>query len=307
VAASLQSTARVLMIRPAAFGPNAETAATNVFQGRRAGSAAEVLAAARAEFQALVGALRAAGVEVFVVEDTPVPPKPDALFPNNWVSFHPGGRVVLYPLLAPSRRSEVRPEVLAELERRGAIGRARVLDLRAEAADGCFLEGTGSLVLDRIARVAYACLSPRTSRELLARFSRELDFEPVAFHAFDGRGTPIYHTNVMMSVGTEVAVVALESIQDRAERESVVARLAASGRELVPLTLAQVESFAGNLLELRAQSGEALFVLSARARTALRREQLAVLERHGRLVPVDVETIETCGGGSVRCMIAELF
>ena len=305
--AEAQTTSTVLMIRPLRFGSNPETAATNAFQRPGEGAGPELLARVRAEFDGLVNALRSGGVDVVVIEDTAEPEKPDAVFPNNWISFHADGKAVLYPLLAPSRRNEVRLDVLAELERRGASGRRSVVDLRAASGAGGFLEGTGSLVLDRAGRVVYACLSPRTSERMLARFAHELGYETVAFHAFDARGVAIYHTNVMMSVGSAVAVVCLESIREPAERRTVQERLRARGRELVTLTLEQVDEFAGNLLELRSRSGEALFVLSARARRALRPDQARVLERHGRLVSAELDTIETYGGGSARCMIAEVF
>ncbi len=305
--AETQTTSTVLMIRPARFGANPETAATNAFQRGRTLAEPEVLTRARREFDGLVAVLRVNGVEVFVVEDTLEPEKPDAVFPNNWVSFHAGGTAVLYPLLAPSRRREVRMEVLEELEQRGAFVRRHLVDLRQDGKTESFLEGTGSLVLDRVARVAYACLSPRTSREMLARFGLELGYEPVPFQAFDARGVAIYHTNVMMSVGSSVAVACLESIRDRAERMAVEQRLLANGHELVPITLAQADEFAGNLLELRALSGAPLFVLSERARRALRPDQVSVLERHGRIVSADLATIETHGGGSARCMLAEVF
>lgn len=301
-----QTSSTVLMIRPARFGTNAETAATNAFQRDAVGDAATVLARARGEFDGLVVALRASGVDVLVVEDSPEPAKPDAVFPNNWISFHADGTVVLYPLLAPSRRAEVRPEVLGELERCGLGPPRRVLDLRTEAGAE-FLEGTGSLVLDRAARVAYACLSPRTSARLLARFGTALGYRTRAFHATDARGVAIYHTNVMMSVGTRFALVCLDALGDAHERAELAAELVATGKELVPLTLDQLDEFAGNVLELRARSGEALLVLSARARRALRPDQLAILGRHARLVSADLTTIESHGGGSARCMLAEVF
>jgi hypothetical protein len=294
------------MVRPARFGSNPETASSNAFQRARTLAEPEVLARALREFDGLVAALRANGIEVIVVEDTPEPEKPDAVFPNNWVSFHADGTTVLYPMLAPSRRREVRLDVLDELERRSARPRRRV-DLRQRAESEGFLEGTGSLVLDRVARVAYACLSPRTSRAMLARFERELGYETVAFHASDARGVAIYHTNVMMAIGAAVAAVCSDAIRDPAERRSVEERLEAGGHELVGLSLPQMDEFAGNLLELRSRAGAALFVMSARARRALRPDQLAVLERHGRLVSAELETIETHGGGSARCMIAEVF
>jgi hypothetical protein len=305
-----QTTSTVLMVRPARFQSNPETAATNAFQRgdpMEVGDVGDagVLARARAEFDGLVAALREHGVEVLVVEDSSEPEKPDAVFPNNWITFHADGSVVLYPLLAPSRRHEVRPEILGELASRGSIGPRRVLDLRA-GAEG-FLEGTGSLVLDRVARVAYACRSPRTSPELLARFCAELGSTAHVFDATDARGLAIYHTNVMLSVGTRVAVACLESVRDRAQRVALARSLASGGRELVTLTLAQMEEFAGNLIELRGGDGEALVVRSARARRALRADQVATLERHGRLVSAELATIEHHGGGSARCMIAEVF
>lgn len=301
------TTSTVLMIRPARFGANAETAATNAFQGTVPLAAAEILVRARAEFDRLVATLEQHEVEVLVVEDTPAPEKPDAVFPNNWISFHPGGEVVLYPLLAPSRQSEVRLEVLEELEQRGVYRRRSLLDLRAHAPEEGILEGTGSLVLDRTGRVAYACRSPRTSPALLARFGRSLGYECVPFHAVDPAGRAFYHTNVMMSVGTHLAVVCLEAIVDPDERALVERRLRAGGRELVAITQAQTANFAGNLLELRSRGGRPLFVLSSRARAALRPEQSAQLARHGTLVDSDLTTIELCGGGSARCMIAEVF
>lgn len=301
-----QTTDRVLMIRPAVFGANPETAATNAFQRGAEGSAAELLARARAEFDGLVAALRKHGVEVLVLEDSAEPPKPDAVFPNNWVTFHSDGRVVLYPMLVPSRRAEVRAGLLDELARLGLRGTRRLLDLRGEAR-GEALEGTGSLVLDRVQRVAYACRSPRTSERLLARFCAELGYEALAFDAVDARGTAIYHTNVMMALGEGFALLCAEAIPDAEERRRVVARLAASGHEVVAITLGQMEEFAGNALALRARGGERLLVLSARARRALRGEQVAALERHATLVTAELATIEACGGGSARCMIAEVF
>jgi hypothetical protein len=300
------TTSRVLLIRPAAFGANPETVATNAFQSA-SGSSATVQAAALAEFDALVQALGQHGVEVFVGEDTATPVKPDALFPNNWVSFHPGGKVVLYPLQAPNRRAEVRLDLLGRLEARGAIAPRTQIDLRPGAEHFGYLEGTGSLVLDRARRIAYACLSPRTSARKIAEFCAELAYTPELFHAADAAGRAIYHTNVMLSIGSAFALLCSESISDAAERARVEERLRATGHELVRLSLAQVGHFAGNVLELASKEGEPLIVLSERARAALMPAQLAVLERHGRLLSVDLDTIERHGGGSARCMIAELF
>jgi len=307
-----QTTDSVLLVRPACFFANPETAASNAFQGPPGGPDDGLLARAREEQAALARALEAQGVRVHLAQDTPRPLKPDALFPNNWVSFHPGGTVVLYPLQAPSRRAEVRSEILDDLRRRGWLQLGRLVDLRHAAralAPGAeaFLEGTGSLVLDRPGRVAYACLSPRTASGLLEVFGRELGYRVHAFRGQDRSATPIYHTNVMLSLGTRLAIACLDALRDEGERRSLVADLEAGGRELLEIDLAQLESFAGNALELRAGDGTALWVLSARALRSLRPEQHARLERDGRLVSVELETIETHGGGSARCMIAEVF
>jgi hypothetical protein len=298
------STSCVLLIRPAAFGHNPETAASNAFQS--VGPApADVNERARREHDGLVSALVDAGVETIVVDDTPVPPRPDALFPNNWVSFHEDGTVVLYPLEAPGRRLEVRLEVVETVERRAGLARRRLVDLR-EGSEG-FLEGTGSLVLDRPARRAFACLSSRTAPALLERFGHELEHEVVSFHALDAAGRPIYHTNVMLALGEGLAVVCSESIREPAERGRVLAALAQGGRELVEITLEQVGEFAGNVLPLRSRDGEPRIVLSERARRAFTPAQTRVLERHGALVSAPLDTIETIGGGSARCMLAEVL
>jgi len=301
-----QSTGRVLMVRPASFGHNPETSATNTFQRVVDVDPGAAARRARQEFDGMVATLRAHGVEVEVIEDTPEPPRPDAVFPNNWISFHAGGTAVLYPLLAPSRRTEVRPEIVEELARRGRWRGRRVLDLRAGAAPGEFLEGTGSLVLDRARRVAYACRSARTSEALLRRFCDELGYEALAFDAHDAEGRAIYHTNVMMSVGTGFAVVCAGAIGDPRERARVVGRLEADGHEVVAIDPGQMADFAGNVLEVRPAPGVPLLVLSARAARCLRPEQRTALERYARLVPIELDTIETLGGGSARCMLAEL-
>lgn len=300
------TTSRVLLIRPAAFGANPETATTNSFQSA-SGSSAAVRAKALAEFDALVQVLGKNGVEVFVGEDTPAPEKPDAVFPNNWVSFHPGGKVVLYPMQAPSRRSEVRLDLLGRLEARGAITPRTQIDLRPGAEHFGYLEGTGSLVLDRARRIAYACLSPRTSARKIGEFCAELAYTPELFHATDAAGRPVYHTNVMLAVGTAFALLCSEALADERERARIEERLTTTGHELVRITRAQMGEFAGNVLELASKEGEPLIVLSARARRALAPAQLELLERHGRLVSVELDTIERHGGGSARCMIAELF
>jgi hypothetical protein len=292
------------MVRPAAFAFNAETAASNAFQHAGAGLTEAGLAeAARAEFDALAAQLDRAGVEVTVVPDSPEPVKPDALFPNNWVSFHGDGSAVLYPMLAPNRRTERREEVLAAV---GATFRIRrTIDLTAREQEGKFLEGTGSLVLDRMHRLAYACLSPRTHLDALADFAHELDYELVTFESKDALGRLVYHTNVMMAVGSRFAVLCAASIGDERHRQAVCGRLEATGHEIIDLSLEQMTAFAGNLLELTGGRG-ALIALSRTAWESLDRPQRRALERHGSPLIAAIPRIERHGGGGVRCMLAEI-
>jgi len=301
-----QSAAAVLMIRPARFGFNPETAASNALQQPPAAAQrAAVQSAALAEFDAVAATLRAAGVAVYVAADAPEPAKPDAVFPNNWVSFHRDGRVVLYPMQAPSRRAERREELVAEVAHAGGFRVSGTLDLSYREAQGQFLEGTGSLVLDRAARVAYACLSPRTDLDVLGDFAQRLDYDPVAFEAFDQEGRPIYHTNVLMAVGSRFAVVCAEAIAEPRQRGEIRSRLEATGHEIVEITHTQMRAFAGNCLELAARGGNAI-VLSQTAWKAFDAGQRAILERHGAILPVAIPTIERVGGGGVRCMLAEI-
>ncbi len=298
-----QACGAVCMVRPAHFGSNAETAASNFFQ-RSATGLGDVALRAQREFDALLLALEEAGVRVHRFDGQRDAALPDEVFPNNWLSLHADGTAVLYPLLAPSRRRERRTDVLAALERLG-YRIDRVVDLSALEARGEYLEGTGSLVLDRAQRVAYACLSPRTHSDALAEFGRALDYELVAFHAVDGAGQPIYHTNVLLSVGTRFAALCTGAIRDRSERHLVCSRLERSGHELIDLGGDELDNFAGNLLELAGKGGPVI-ALSATALAALEQPTRRALERHGRLVAADIATIERVGGGSVRCMLAEV-
>ena len=300
-----QCAATVLMVRPAAFCGNPETAATNAFQA--AGIfGADLRDEARAESDALATALDAAGVQVLVLDDTPEPAKPDACFPNNWLSLHHDGTAVLYPMLAPSRRRERREEALALVRRRGFVVR-RVMDLTHFEAQGAFLEGTGSLVLDHLARVAYACRSPRTHAAPLEAFAREFGYEPQAFDATGPAGEAVYHTNVVMSVGECFAVACLEAVGDETQRRRLRESLEAAGREVLGIDRAAMNAFAGNLLQLETQTGGRVIALSATALAALGSGLRSRLERHGELVSVPVPVIERYGGGSVRCMLAEVF
>ena len=295
------------MIRPASFGPNPATAASNRFQVQQLdASAREIQACAHAEFDALAGALIRAGVCVCVSDDSPEPRKPDAVFPNNWVSFHADGTAVLYPMLAENRRAERREEILAWLVRDQGFHVSRTIDLAWHEREGHYLEGTGSLVLDRVNRFAFACLSPRTQLDPLGDFAQQLDYEVVSFEACDPRGVAIYHTNVLMCVGERFAVLCGASIRDEARRAAVRRILEDSGHEFIDIGFEQLAAFAGNMLELRSTGGGALVVLSARALESLTREQRERVEKHAQLVAVPIPTIEKHGGGSVRCMLAEI-
>ncbi len=292
------------MIRPARFGANPETADSNRFQ--HTVTIADAAAAAAREFDALAGRLADAGVEVIVAEDSPEPPKPDACFPNNWVSFHADGTAVLYPMMAPSRRAERRREPVAAVERAGHRV-ARTIDLSSLEARGEFLEGTGSLALDRPRRIAYACRSPRTTAGALAEFSAALGYRVVSFDARGPDGRPAYHTNVLMAIGEGFAVVCAESITGAGPRAAVLEELARDGREVIAIDTDEMNGFAGNLLALRARGGEPLIAMSEAALRALAPDRRRRIERHGAIVAVPIPTIERLGGGSVRCMLAEVF
>jgi hypothetical protein len=303
-----QTAAVVAMIRPAAFSRNEVTRPSNRFQSAEAApDAAETAAAALAEFDALAGLLTQHGVDVHVFAGRAAQTLPDEVFPNNWLSTHANGTVVLYPLMAWNRRPERRRDVLDDLQQHGEGFRIdRVVDLTKLEDAGHFLEGTGSLVLDRANRIGFACLSPRTHVEALRAFARELDYGIVTFEAGDRDGHALYHTNVMLSLGERFAVVCLSAIRDIEERYRVLNRLEKSNREVVELNYTQLHSFAGNLIELKGTSGNVI-VLSTRAAASLKDDQRAALGRHGTLVTANIDTIETYGGGSVRCMLAEVF
>lgn len=302
----VQSAAAVLMIRPVRFAGNVQTAASNRFQNLAEQRAAEaVQSAAGAEFDALVMRLRAAGVVVLVLDDTPEPHTPDSIFPNNWVSFHADGTVVLYPMLALNRRLERRDDVLQYLSAQG-LRISQTIDLTAHEADEKYLEGTGSLVLDRVHRMAYACVSPRTDLDVLGDFAQRLDYELVTFDAVDANGVPIYHTNVLMCIGTRFAVLCTEAIAAH-EQAAVLHALRSTGHEVIEISMAQMQRFAGNMLELQTPQGlcVALSQSAFDSLTESQREKLQSLA--GPLVVAAIPTIETLGGGSVRCMLAEVF
>jgi hypothetical protein len=297
------------MVRPKAFGFNAQTAASNRFQ--HAGAGADVPSRALAEFDAFAAALASEGVRVCVAEDTEEPRKPDALFPNNWVSFHADGTVVLYPMQAGNRRIERRPEIVAQVSRELGFEVKRTVDLTAHEEAGRFLEGTGSLVLDHRARVAYACRSPRTDESVAREWAAATGYELELFDARDSAGAPIYHTNVVMSVGTAFAAVALETLPP-ADRERIAARLRSRDLDLVDLTEAEMRGFAGNVLEVGSWDEHLgdfrLLVMSRTTRRTLHPDKYARLAAAvDSVLAAPVDVIERHGGGGVRCMLAEVF
>jgi len=302
----------VLMVRPEAFGYNPETAATNTFQRPQdLGDAAAAAARARAEFERLAQALGSEGISVCAVEDTPHPAKPDAVFPNNWVSFHDDGTLVLYPMESASRRPERRQEIIDAVVKRLDFKVSHLIDLTHHERQGRFLEGTGSLVLDHIERIAYACTSPRTHPRLVAEWARELKYQAVIFEATDRAGAPLYHTNVLMCIGERAVIIGSGSIAP-GDRDRVLAQLGASGREIIEIGPGEIEAFAGNMLELgtwdEALGDSRVLVMSDTARRALSPELFAQLSGcTDAVLAVPIPTIEKLGGGSVRCMLAEVF
>ncbi len=308
---ALQSTDRILLVRPAAFGFNADAARSNAMQRELDVDPAETRSRALAEFDALHRALVNEGIRVCVAADQAPPPRPDAVFPNNWISFHADGTVVLYPLQPASRRPERRAELIEVVAGELGFQQRRLLDLSRYESEDCFLEGTGSLVLDHPGRQAFACRSARTHERLVQLWCDELAYTPRVFDGTDAAGRPYYHTNVMLSIGTRWALVCAEAIGD-ADRDATLAALAAAGRQVVTISRAQVQCFVGNVLELatwdEALGDSTVLLISATARAALEPAQLAALAGCvDSLLVIPVPVIETVGGGSVRCMVAEVF
>ena len=294
------------MIRPKRFQSNPQTADSNNFQAEPDASPAEQQEAALPEFEGLVTALRDAGIDVIVFDDTREPHTPDSVFPNNWVSFHADGTVVLYPMEAENRRSERRPDIIEHLHAELGFQVREVVDLSPHEDDGHFLEATGSMVLDRVNRIAYACLSSRTYLDVLGEFAQRMNYEVVAFEAVDREGVAVYHTNVLMNVGEKLAVICDAAITREDQRRAVLESLESTGHEIISLDFGQLEAFAGNMLELRAADGVNVFAMSQRAWDSLHPEQQAKFEANGRVVTARIDDIEDSAGGSVRCMLAEI-
>jgi len=292
------------MIRPVSFVYNEETAVNNAFQSASEETTANVQQKALQEFDDFVALLRSNGVDVTVVEDTPVPHTPDSIFPNNWVSFHSNGTVLLYPMFAVNRRAERKPHVLDKIKQQFAI--TEMIDLSGFESENIFLEGTGSMVLDRDNRIAYACLSPRTDEKVLNEFCRRMQYSAVLFEATDGNGQAIYHTNVMMCVADRYIVICLESIASPEEQQRVTDAIARTGKTIIPITLKQMNHFAGNMLQVENNKGEKLLVMSTQAFESLTEDQVNTLSSFNRILHSSLTTIESNGGGSARCMMAEV-
>ena len=294
------------MVRPNGFGYNEQTASDNAFQQVVEDLLpADIQWKAMKEFDLFTQILRELGIQVSVIEESENAYTPDAVFPNNWISFHADGAIITYPMLAPVRRKERRPEIWEKFLKQDS--HRYWIDLSEWETRGKFLEGTGSMVLDRVNGVAYACLSERTHEEVLGHICKQRGWKGIAFHAQDNHGKDIYHTNVMMAIGTHVAIICLEAIANPAERSRVKASLEEGGHEVVPISFDQLNQFAGNMLEVHDGQGNAYLIMSRRAYESLSQSQRAILSLHAKIVSIPLDIIELCGGGSVRCMMAEIF
>lgn len=298
----MQTTSHLLMVRPVQFTFNAETAVNNAFQSSKDSNAQE---AALKEFDDFVKVLSQHGVDVTVIDDTNEPHTPDSIFPNNWISFHDDGRIVLYPMYALNRRLERKPHVIKHLKTKFKI--SSQLDLSSYENKNIFLEGTGSMVLDRENKIAYACISQRTDENVLRDFCSQLGYTPVSFTATDKQGFAIYHTNVMMCVADRFVVICLESIKDKAERTHVIQSIEKTKKEIIDISLDQMNHFAGNMLQVENKKGEKFLVMSSQAFRSLTKEQQTKIEQYNSILHSSLDTIERNGGGSARCMMAEVF
>ncbi len=299
----MQNTSTVLMIRPVHFAYNAETAVNNKFQV--AGNEEAAQAKALGEFDAFVEKLRSHDIDVTVVNDTPEPHTPDSIFPNNWISFHDNGTIVLYPMYAVNRRAERKQHVVDAINSKFNI--KNKIDLTAYEGENIFLEGTGSMVLDRENKIAYACVSERTNKKILEDWCNQFAYTSCSFKATDSNGNEIYHTNVMMCVADKYVVICLDSIANNDERKTVIETITKTGKEIIIISLEQMNHFAGNMLQLQNRNGKKILVMSQQAYDALSYQQISSLEKYNHILSSNLDSIEMNGGGSARCMIAEVF
>ncbi|HNP07541.1 MAG TPA: arginine deiminase-related protein [Cyclobacteriaceae bacterium] len=291
----------ILMVRPASFGYNPETAASNAFQ-KKSADVEVVHSVALHEFDEAVANMRAKGISIIVVEDTPQPITTDAIFPNNWMTTHEDGKIILYPMMAPSRRKERRMDIVQQLEDRYNV--EKVEDLSETELEGRFLEGTGSIIFDHPNRIAYACRSERTEEELFISLCTKLGYRPIVFSAVDENGLSIYHTNVMMWIGESLAGICLDSIHDENDQELILNQLAATNHKVIALSYAQMNSFAGNMFEVKNDADQRFLLMSQSAYDSLLPGQLSEIQKYLNPLPLDIHTIEESGGGSIRCMVA---
>lgn len=304
----MQITNTVLMIRPVRFRMNEQTAVNNYFQEKIDTENQQINYQAQQEFDTFVQKLRLVGVKVIVVDDIYEQNTPDSVFPNNWISFHQNGNVALYPMFAENRRRERREDILDKIEAEGFLIE-NVYDYTSAEQENIFLEGTGVMVLDRVNRKAYCALSPRADEDLFIEFCEDFEYTPIIFHAYqqvDDKQALIYHTNVMMAVGDTFAVICADSITDKKERKNVLAHLKDDKKDIIYITTQQMEHFAGNMLQVQGDNSTYL-VMSDAAYQSLTPAQINQLEQHTKILHTNLTTIETCGGGSARCMLAEVF
>ncbi len=305
----MQTTNTILMIRPVNFRKNEQTAVNNYFQEDINLKNEAINLLAQKEFDTFVAVLREKGVHVIVVEDTKKPDTPDSIFPNNWISFHDDGTVGLYPMFAENRRKERREDILEILEKEGFLIE-HVVDYTSAEEEGFFLEGTGSILLDRVNKKAYCALSGRADEDLFIEFCEDFEYTPIVFNAYqtvEGKRLPIYHTNVMMCLAETFSVICLDAIDDKKERKNVVDHLKQDSKEIIRITEQQMHHFAGNMLQVRGGQNKRYLVMSSAAYNCLTASQIEQIEKHCEIVHSSLETIETCGGGSARCMMAEVF
>jgi hypothetical protein len=305
-----QITDSILMVRPAQFRMNEQTAVNNFFQESLEMTQDTITVKAQKEFDDFVEVLRGAGIRVIVFQDDLDTDTPDSVFPNNWISTHADGNVVIYPIFAENRRLERREDEIAGLLDNEGFVINEILDFTSFEEDGEFLEGTGSVILDRVNEKAYCALSPRADEDLLIYYCEEMEYTPVIFTAYqtvEAERKPIYHTNVMMCVGVDFAIICLESIDDKKERKNVVSHLKADGKEIIEITEDQLHQFAGNMLQLHNDQGKTFLIMSATAHKSLTSDQISKIQKYTTILSSELNTIETCGGGSARCMIAEVF
>ncbi len=301
----MQQSQHILLVRPSHFVFNNQTAGSNTFQHTVNEPESDVSSAAIREFETFAEKLSQAGVSVTVVNDTDFPIKPDAVFPNNWISTHRDGTVIIYPMFAVNRRTEKRADIIELLKEKFVVN--KVIDLSDEEKNNRFLEGTGSIIFDHINKIAYACLSPRTNKDLFEEICTTLRYHPVSFRAYDRAGKEIYHTNVMMSVAEKFSLICLECITDENEKEIVKRTLEETGHSIIEISISQMNHFAGNVLSVKNKKLAEILVMSESAFVSLTDEQRAQIRQFCEILPMPVKTIEHIGGGSARCMMAEIF